>query len=112
MPWKARVIVPNMPHLVVQRGHIATTSMGMSFATVAGAMRQFGLLLMLLPLQVLSGRMTPRESMPEIIQNTMLFAPNTHFTLLPKAIWPLAAAARYRTILCGNPQLASNATNA
>ncbi len=43
-------------------------------ATVAGSMPQFGLLLMLilLPLQVLSGATTPRESMPEIIQTIML----------------------------------------
>src|SRR5690606_2179997 len=59
----------------------ATTSLGIFLATVAGSMPQFGLLLMLvlLPLQVLSGATTPRESMPEIIQTIMLAAPNTHF---------------------------------
>jgi len=30
--------------------------------------------------------MTPRESMPEIIQNIMLIAPTTHFIELSKAI--------------------------
>jgi ABC-2 type transport system permease protein len=51
-------------------------------------MPQFGLLLMLvlLPLQVLSGGTTPRESMPEIIQNIMLAAPNTHFVMLAQSV--------------------------
>lgn len=51
-------------------------------------MPQFGLLLMLilLPLQVLSGATTPRESMPEIIQTIMLAAPNTHFVILAQSI--------------------------
>lgn len=66
----------------------ATTSMGIFLATIAGSMPQFGLLLMLvlLPLQVLSGGMTPRESMPEIIQTIMLAAPDTHFVILSQAI--------------------------
>ncbi len=82
----------------------ATTSMGIYLATVAGTMPQFGLLLMmvLLPLQVLSGTSTPRESMPEIIQNLMLAAPNTHFVMLAQGVlfrgaglevvWPQVAA--------------------
>lgn len=51
-------------------------------------MPQFALLLMmvLLPLQVLSGGMTPRESMPEIVQTIMLVAPNTHFVTLAQAV--------------------------
>lgn len=66
----------------------ATTSMGIFLATVAGSMPQFGLLLMLvlLPLQMLSGGMTPRESMPDIVQNIMLMAPNTHFVMLAQSI--------------------------
>ncbi|WP_142850624.1 ABC transporter permease [Telmatospirillum sp. J64-1] len=66
----------------------ATTSLGIFLATVAGSMPQFGLLLMLvlLPLQVLSGGMTPRESMPEVIQTIMLAAPNTHFVMLAQSI--------------------------
>ncbi|WP_020186168.1 ABC transporter permease [Methylopila sp. 73B] len=66
----------------------ATTCLGVFLATVAGTMPQFGLLLMLvlLPLQVLSGGMTPRESMPEIIQILMVAAPNTHFVMLAQAI--------------------------
>ncbi len=66
----------------------ATTAMGIFLATVAGSMPQFGLLLILvlLPLQVLSGAMTPRESMPDIIQYIMLLAPNTHFVILAQAV--------------------------
>lgn len=66
----------------------ATTSMGIALATVAESMPQFGLLLMLviLPLQVLSGSLTPRESMPVVVQDIMLAAPNTHFVQLAQAV--------------------------
>ena len=66
----------------------STTSMGILLATVARSMPQFGLLMILvvLPLQMLSGGITPRESMPEIVQNIMLAAPTTHFTALAQAI--------------------------
>jgi ABC-type multidrug transport system permease subunit len=62
--------------------------MGIFLATIAGSMPQFGLLLMLtlLPLRVLSGGVTPRESMPQIIQDIMLAAPDTHFVILAQAI--------------------------
>lgn len=67
---------------------LATTCMGIFLATVAGAMPQFGLLLMLvlLPLEMLSGGVTPRESMPEAVQVLMLAAPTTHFVMLAQAI--------------------------
>jgi ABC-2 type transport system permease protein len=66
----------------------ATTCLGIFLATMAGSMPQFGMLLMLvlLPLQVLSGGFTPRESMPEVIQTIMLAAPNTHFVMLAQSI--------------------------
>ena len=66
----------------------ATTSMGIFIATLARNMPQFGMLMMLtiLPLQMLSGGSTPRESMPEIVQNIMLIAPTTHFVELSQAI--------------------------
>ncbi len=66
----------------------ATTSMGIFLATIAGSMPQFGLLLILvlLPLQMLSGGTTPRESMPEFVQVVMSAAPNTHFVSLAQAI--------------------------
>lgn len=82
----------------------ATTCMGIFLATVAGTMPQFGLLLMLtlLPLQALSGGLTPRESMPQVIQDIMMLAPNTHFVMLAQSIlfrdagldvvWPQLAA--------------------
>nr|WP_040726227.1 ABC transporter permease [Thiomicrorhabdus sp. Kp2] len=66
----------------------ATTSMGIFLATLTRSMPQFGILaiLILLPLQVLSGGITPKESMPEFIQNIMFFAPTTHFVELSQAI--------------------------
>lgn len=66
----------------------ATTSMGIFMATLARTMPQFGLLIMLvlLPLQMLSGGMTPRESMPAVVRTVMLAAPTTHFTELSQAI--------------------------
>jgi ABC-2 type transport system permease protein len=66
----------------------ATTSMGIFFGTVARSMPQLGLLiiLVLMPLQILSGGMTPRESMPELVQQVMLVAPTTHFVELAQAI--------------------------
>lgn len=66
----------------------ATTSMGVFMATLARNMPQFGMLLVLtmMPLQMLSGGTTPRESMPELVQNIMLAAPTTHFVELGQAI--------------------------
>jgi ABC-2 type transport system permease protein len=66
----------------------ATTSIGIFMATLARSMPQFGMLvvLILLPLQLLSGSSTPRESMPELVQNLMLVAPTTHFVALGQAI--------------------------
>jgi ABC-2 type transport system permease protein len=74
-------------------------------------MPQLGLLmiLVLLPLQMLSGGQTPRENMPEIVANIMLAAPTTHFVSLAQAIlyrgagativWPqLAAIAAIGTV--------------
>ena len=77
-----------------------------SQCVILGAVMYFAtvllLMLVLLPLQVLSGGMTPRESMPEIIQSLMLAAPNTHFVILAQSIlfrgagldviWPQFAA--------------------
>lgn len=66
----------------------ATTSLGMLIATVSRSMQQFGLLLLmvLLPLQMLSGSITPRESMPTWVQLLMLLAPNTHYVILSQGI--------------------------
>lgn len=82
----------------------AMTALGIFLATVAGTMPQFGMLLILIliPLQVLSGGVTPRESMPALIQDIMLAAPNTHFIILAQSVlfrgsgfdtvWPQFAA--------------------
>lgn len=66
----------------------ATTSMGIFMATVARSMPQFGLLMILtlMPLQLLSGGMTPRESMPDWVRWIMSLSPTTHFTELSQAI--------------------------
>ncbi len=66
----------------------ATTSMGIFLATLARSMPQFGLLMVLtmMPLQMLSGGVTPRDSMPDYLQALMSLAPTTHFTELSQAI--------------------------
>ena len=53
---------------------IAAASLGMFLATFARTMPQFALLmvLVLMPLQMLSGGVTPRESMPEFVQQVIL----------------------------------------
>lgn len=92
----------------------ATTSMGILLGTITRSMPQFGLLmvLLLLPLLMLSGSVTPRESMPVLVQQLMQIAPNTHFVMLAQAIlyrgagldviWPqLVALALIGVILFG-----------
>jgi ABC-2 type transport system permease protein len=66
----------------------ATTSMGIFMATLARSMPQFGLMviLVLLPLQLLSGSFTPRESMPDFVRIAMLTAPTTHFVSVGQAV--------------------------
>lgn len=66
----------------------ATTSMGIFMATLARSMPQFGLLIVLvmMPMEMLSGGSTPRESMPVFVQDIMLLAPTTHFVELGQAI--------------------------
>lgn len=66
----------------------ATTSIGIFMGTIARSMPQLGLLmiLVLLPLQMLSGGSTPRESMPQAVQDIMLTMPTTHFVSLAQAI--------------------------
>lgn len=92
----------------------ATTSIGIFLGTIARSMPQFGLLviLVIVPLQMLSGGFTPRESMPEFVQTVMLAAPTTHFVTLAQAVlfrgadlsivWPqLLAMAAIGTCLFG-----------
>ena len=66
----------------------ATTSIGIFMGTLARTMPQFGLLsiLVLLPLQMLSGSVTPRESMPQLVQWIMSFTPTVHFVDASQAV--------------------------
>ncbi|ODU73029.1 MAG: hypothetical protein BGP10_12935 [Rhodanobacter sp. 68-29] len=66
----------------------ATTSLGIFMATLARNMPQFGMLMVLImmPLQMLSGGSTPFESMPVAVQTMMQAAPTTHFVNLGGAI--------------------------
>ncbi len=66
----------------------ATTSIGIYMGTLARTMPQFGLMaiLVLLPLQILSGSITPRESMPELVQSIMSFTPTLHFVSYAQAV--------------------------
>ena len=66
----------------------AATSLGIFLACISQNMPQLGMLLILvyLPLQMLSGGSTPRESMPQWVQDVMLAAPTTHFVIFSQAI--------------------------
>ena len=66
----------------------SATSLGILLATLARSMPQFGLLLILvvLPMDILSGGNTPLESMPEVLQRFMEALPSTHFVRLAQAI--------------------------
>jgi ABC-2 type transport system permease protein len=66
----------------------AATAMGILLATQARNMPQLGLLIMLImmPLIMLSGGFTPRESMPKVVQDLMLGSPTTYFVELSQAI--------------------------
>jgi ABC-2 type transport system permease protein len=66
----------------------SAASIGIFIGTLARSMPQLGLLIILtiVPLEMLSGGITPRESMPELVQNIMLAAPSTYFVRLAQAI--------------------------
>ncbi len=66
----------------------SAASIGIFLGTLARSMPQLGLLIILtiIPLQLLSGGVTPRESMPELVQNIMLGAPTTYFVRLAQSI--------------------------
>ena len=74
--------------LIVAVHLFATTSLGIFLATLARSMPQFGMLLVLVlvPLELLSGGFTPRESMPVLVRDLMLGAPTTHFVSAAQAI--------------------------
>lgn len=66
----------------------SAASIGIFLGTVARTMPQLGLLIILtiVPLQLLSGGVTPLESMPALIQHIMKAAPTTYFVRLAQAI--------------------------
>jgi ABC-2 type transport system permease protein len=66
----------------------ATTSMGIFMGTIARTMPQLGLvfILTILPLQILSGGITPYESMPIVLQKIMYFTPTSHFVSMAQAV--------------------------
>lgn len=66
----------------------AVTSLGILLATIARSMPQFGLLafLVYLVLHMLSGGVTPLDSQPMWLQQTMQFSPTTHFVSFALAI--------------------------
>lgn len=66
----------------------STTSMGIFMGTITKSMPQFGMMfiLVVLPLLMLSGGITPYESMPKILQYIMYLSPTTHFMEVAQAI--------------------------
>ena len=64
------------------------TAVGIFLATVARTMPQLGLLFMLvaMPMNMLSGSMTPLESMPFWLRTIMQASPSTHFVSYAQAI--------------------------
>ena len=66
----------------------SAASIGIFLGTIARSMPQLGLLIILaiIPLQLLSGGVTPRESMPELVQWIMSCAPTTYFVKLAQGI--------------------------
>ncbi|HTR60507.1 MAG TPA: ABC transporter permease [Candidatus Binataceae bacterium] len=64
------------------------TSLSIMIATQVSSMPQFGLLALpaFIVLSLLSGSMTPFESMPENLQRVMQFAPSTHFVSFAQAV--------------------------
>ncbi len=67
---------------------LSATTLGILLATVARSMPQFALLMILVvvPLNMLSGASAPTESMPPLVQAVMLAAPTTHFVNLAQAV--------------------------
>ncbi|PLY10253.1 MAG: ABC transporter permease [Sulfurimonas sp.] len=66
----------------------STTSIGIFIGTITKSMPQLGMMFMLvvLPLMMLSGGITPYESMPEILQYIMRLSPTSHFIDVAQAI--------------------------
>ena len=90
---------------------ICVGSLGIVLATFTNSTAQFGMLALpvLLTLTLLSGSITPLESMPVWLQNVMQLAPTTHFVNFAQAVlyrgadleivWPDLAAIGALTIV-------------
>ena len=76
----------------------SVTSLGIFIACFARNMPQFGILmiLILIPMQMLSGGSTPQESMPVPVQRIMQLSPTTHFVTFSQAI--LFRGAGFRVV--------------
>lgn len=66
----------------------AAASIGIFLGTLARSMPQLGLLIIItiVPLQLLSGGVTPQESMPAVIQYIMAATPTTYFVRVAQGI--------------------------
>jgi len=65
-----------------------TTAVGLFLGTVTRSMPQLGLvfILIVMPMDMLSGSHTPLESMPQALQTVMLAVPSTQFVKIAQAI--------------------------
>lgn len=66
----------------------AAAAIGIFLGTLSKSMPQLGLLIFLtiIPLQMLSGGLTPQESMPTWVQNVMMAMPTTYYVKLAQSI--------------------------
>ena len=66
----------------------SVTALGIFLATLVRSMPQFGLLAfpVFMIMNLLSGGITPLDSMPDVLQHAMQFAPSTHFVSFAQAI--------------------------
>lgn len=66
----------------------AMTGLGITLATIARSMPQFGLLAIpfFVVMNMLSGGVTPLEAMPVTLQTIMQVAPSTHYTAFAQAV--------------------------
>jgi ABC-2 type transport system permease protein len=71
----------------------ATTSLGILLATIANTMPQFGLLLTIIfiNLTLLSGAMSPLDTMPEALQAVLQISPAVHYVQFTQGVLYRAA---------------------
>jgi ABC-2 type transport system permease protein len=66
----------------------AMTSLGITLATIARSMPQFGLLAIpfFVVMNMLSGGVTPLEAMPQSLRTLMMISPSTHYTSFAQSV--------------------------